>query len=268
MSAIGIIPARYGAMRLPGKPLVDLLGKTMIQRVWEGAREATLLERLLIATDDERIANVCSSFGAEAVLTAPELPSGTDRIASAYQITGKQYDIVVNIQGDEPLLRGAVIDDLLRGLAATPNASVATPIKRLTNAEDLSNPAVVKVARDKTGRALYFSRSAIPFVRDAESQAEWLTYQQLNNQQLDNQQSTTQLFWKHIGIYAYRTPTLLRFQELKPSALEQAEQLEQLRLLEDGAEFLCVETEVEFVAIDTPTDVERVREILRTRTIQ
>jgi 3-deoxy-manno-octulosonate cytidylyltransferase (CMP-KDO synthetase) len=271
-SALGIIPARFAATRFPGKPLVDLHGKPMIQRVWEGAKEARSLDRVVIATDDEQIVNACKRFGvpdADVVMTASSLPSGTDRIAEAYKhivaSEGREYSIVVNIQGDEPLLRGAVVDALVEHLAdprCTDHADVATPMKRITDPDDLRNPMVVKIALAKAvhgvRRALYFSRSPIPSMRDATSDAamfaglydEWLRRGQ---------------FWKHVGIYAYKTASLLRFQELEPSVLEFTEQLEQLRLLEDGARFACVETSEEFVAIDTPSDAERVRAILSER---
>ena len=152
MNALGIIPARYAATRFPAKPLADLCGKSMIQRVWEGAKESKQLSHVLVATDDERIASACASFGADVVMTAPELPSGTDRILSAYRIfterTGQTFDAVVNIQGDEPLLRGSVVDDLLTALAGhdlTQNI-VTTPIKRIIAPDELETPHIVKVA--------------------------------------------------------------------------------------------------------------------------
>ncbi len=246
--AVGIIPARYASVRLPGKPLVDLNGKSMIRRVWEGATESRLLERVVVATDDERIAEECRSFGAEAVLTSPELPSGTDRIAAAHKALHREYDIVVNIQGDEPLLRGALVDKLVQALADS-DADVATPVTPLTSLEELSNPAVVKVAMNAAGRALYFSRSAIPFFRDADM-AHWPEHYP---------------YQKHIGLYAYRRAALERFVALPPSLLERAESLEQLRLLEDGAVFHCVHTDNRLVAIDTPADADHVRVLLRDR---
>ncbi len=245
MTSIGIIPARFASVRLPGKPLVDLNGRSMIRRVWEGASEARLPERIVVATDDERIVDECRSFGAEAILTPPELPSGTDRIAAAHKALGREYDVIVNIQGDEPLLRGALVDRLIQALVDS-DADVATPVTSLTSAEELGNPAVVKVAMNAAGRALYFSRSAIPFVRDA-APADW---------------PDRYPYRKHIGLYAYRRAALERFVSLPPSLLERAESLEQLRLLEDGAVFRCVYTDHHLVAIDTPEDADTVRALL------
>ncbi len=256
MNALGIIPARYAATRFPAKPLADLLGKPMIQRVWEGAQEAQQLQHILIATDDERIATVCRGFGAEVVMTAPDLPSGTDRILSAYRIfaerTGKNFDAVVNIQGDEPLLRGAVVDDLLTELGKHDLSQhiVTTPIKRIASTDDLETPHVVKVAMTPARKALYFSRSPIPHYRKSTLYADWLE---------------AHTYWKHIGIYAYTAPALMRFGELSPSPLEELEQLEQLRLVEDGTVFYCVPTEEEFVAVDIESDAEKVCHILRER---
>jgi 3-deoxy-manno-octulosonate cytidylyltransferase (CMP-KDO synthetase) len=270
LRSIGIIPARYAAVRFPAKPLVDLLGKSMIQRVWEGAREAERLQHILIATDDERIANHCTAFGADVVLTSPELPSGTDRILAAVRAyTTEQktsFDVVVNIQGDEPLLRGDVIDALVAemenmgniahsrpaGRFVLPEHVVCTPVKRITDAEDLTNPNIVKVAMNQERRALYFSRSPIPHIRGVSDYALWL----------ETQHRAGRAFWKHCGIYAYTMSALVRFGECAPSPLEQCEQLEQLRLLEDGTAYVCVETNREFVAIDTPEDAERVRVML------
>lgn len=261
MNALGIIPARYAATRFPAKPLADLLGKPMIQRVWEGARESMQLQHVLIATDDERIASVCEGFGAEVVMTAPELPSGTDRILSAYRIfterAGKNFDAVVNIQGDEPLLRGTVVDDLLTELERHDLSQhiVTTPIKRIVSTDELETPHVVKVAmtpsqKSLAHKALYFSRSPIPHYRKSTLYADWLE---------------AHPYWKHIGIYAYTAPALIRFGELPPSRLEEMEQLEQLRLVEDGTAFYCVPTEEEFVAVDIESDAEKVRHILRER---
>jgi 3-deoxy-manno-octulosonate cytidylyltransferase (CMP-KDO synthetase) len=272
-SALGIIPARFGSTRLPGKPLVELLGKTMIQRVWEGALQSRLLDKVIVATDDVRIMEECRGFGAEVVMTSPTLPSGTDRIAEAYRLymaAHGGYSIVVNIQGDEPLIQGKLLDALVQALSSS-RADVATPIHRISSPEELLNPSVVKVVLAKPSAAnrssstdestipddslhptaLYFSRSPIPHIRDVPTTEamyeEWIRRGQ---------------FWKHIGIYAYTTEALLRFQRLPPSHLEQTEQLEQLRLLEDGAVFVCVETTDELISIDTPEDVKRVSAVL------
>lgn len=248
MNVIGVIPSRYASTRLPGKPLIDLNGKSMIRRVWEGAREATSLSRLVVATDDERVAEECNSFGAEVVLTPSSLASGTDRIAYACELLQEQFDVIVNIQGDEPLLRGTVIDRLVAALSEG-NMEVATPVQQIKTYEELINPAVVKVVMNTAGKALYFSRSPVPFLRDITNRETWTNHH---------------TFWKHIGLYAYTRAALKRFIALPPSPLEQLEALEQLRLLEDGASFLCIEIDDILLAVDTPEDAARVRAVLHT----
>lgn len=244
-TAVGIIPARFGSTRFPGKPLCDLNGKTLIQRVWEAAVQSPSLAKVYVATDDARIIEECTRIGAAWVLTPSELPSGTDRVEYAARFVAPDADFVLNIQGDEPLLRPELLDDLVEALAHS-TADVATPIIRITSLEELLNPTVAKVTLKNDGTALYFSRSVIPFIRGM-VQEDWLNVHQ---------------FWKHIGIYAYRAQALRRFAELPPAPLENAESLEQLRLLADGATFRCVETTHELVAVDTPEDAERIRRIL------
>lgn len=245
---VGVIPARFAATRLPGKPLVDLEGQTMIERVWRAAASCEQLDRVLIATDDDRIAAEAARIGAEAVMTDPELPSGTDRCHAAVLSLRSRPDIVINIQGDEPLLQPQVLTDLIRGLEAT-TADVTTPVSRIVSAHDLTDPNIVKVAASAEGRALYFSRSPIPHMRGASIDS-WLERGP---------------YWKHIGIYAYRTAALERHVSLPPTTLEQWESLEQLRLLSDGARFQCVETSAPFISVDTPEDADRVRVFLRQR---
>lgn len=250
-TAIGIIPARYGSTRLPAKPLVDILGKSMIQRVWEAAINSEELDQVVVATDDARIAHHCEEFGATTVMTDPRLPSGTDRVHAALELLrkreGRVMDIVVNIQGDEPLLEPQLIDDLVRALRNTSWASAATTFARTTDRAEIFSSNVVKIAMNDARRALYFSRSPIPHCRDY-AEDEWGAHQ---------------VFAKHYGIYAYRIETLNRFVSLAPSPLELTEKLEQLRLLEDGASFLCVETLAQLIAVDTQEDVDRVCERLR-----
>ncbi|MBK9249879.1 MAG: 3-deoxy-manno-octulosonate cytidylyltransferase [Ignavibacteria bacterium] len=243
--AIGIIPARFGSTRFPGKPLCYLNGKTLIQRVWEAAVQSKYLSKVYVATDDARIIEECTRIGASWILTPSELPSGTDRVEYAARFVGQDADYVLNIQGDEPLLRPELLDDLITALANS-TADVATPTIRITSLEELLNPTVAKVTLKNDGSALYFSRNIIPFIRGI-LQEDWLNVHQ---------------FWKHIGIYAYRLQSLRRFAALDTSLLEQAESLEQLRLLADGATFQCVETTHELVAVDTPEDAERIRRIL------
>ncbi len=244
LSAVAIIPARYDSSRFPGKPLAQINGKTMIEYVWRAAMAADTLSAVYIATDDERIRACAAGFGAQVLEPHGEFASGTDRIIGALALVDAAADIVVNIQGDEPLLRGRLVDELVQALAERPAASVSTPVRRIDAAADINNPAIVKVARAADGRALYFSRSPIPCRRDAEREV---------------------VYWQHIGLYAYRRRALERFGSLAPSPLERAEQLEQLRLMEDGAHYHCIECRDELYAVDLPEDVKRVEGILNAR---
>jgi 3-deoxy-manno-octulosonate cytidylyltransferase (CMP-KDO synthetase) len=251
MSAVGIIPARYAAERLPGKPLRTLGGKPLVQWVWEAACNARTLERVVIATDSTRIASVCRRFGAQVVLTPRELPSGTDRVAAAYTLLGLRHELVLNLQADEPLLRPEHIDLLVRALDQHPPWDAATLIQPITDDAELASEAVVKVVIRSDGTALYFSRSPIPHVR-GHPRHEWL--QQLR-------------FWKHIGIYGYRAPVLHSFTRLPPSSLERAEGLEQLRLLEAGYTIGCVPVEGFLMGVDTAEQLAFLRRWLRRRDI-
>lgn len=242
---VGIIPARFAATRLPGKPLIDLCGKTMIERVWSAARACEKLDRVIIATDSELIADEARRIGAEVALTDPDLPSGTDRCYAVVQQLENTPDIVINIQGDEPLLQSSVLTQLVDALA-DPEADVSTPVTRIAHASDLADSNIVKVAMGSGRKAVYFSRSPIPHLRGVEMH-DWLSHQP---------------YWKHIGVYAYRTAALERHVGLPVSSLERSESLEQLRLLESGAHFVAVETDVEFISVDTPEDAERVRAYL------
>lgn len=242
---VGIIPARYASSRLPGKPLIDLNGQTMIERVWRAATASTAIHRVIIATDNEHIVAEAQRLRAEVVLTSPDEPSGTDRCYAALRSLRIEPEIVVNIQGDEPLLEPGILTHLVEALRSS-GSDVATPVRTITQAGDLSDPSIVKVAMASDARALYFSRSPIPYRRDV-AQDQWLDGAP---------------YWHHIGIYAYTYAALKRHVLLPPSPLERLEQLEQLRLLEDGARFVCVPTDHRFVGVDTPADVERVRAIL------
>lgn len=246
---VGVIPARYASTRLPGKPLIDLCGQSMIERVWRAATACTVLDRVLIATDDERIVAEAQRFGAEAYLTSADLPSGTDRCDALIRQLHLRPDIVVNIQGDEPLLAPNVITHLVQALR-TSGADVATAMSRILFADELASASVVKVVVDASNNALYFSRSPIPYLRNEADVATW---------------HSAHTFWKHIGIYAYTLAALQRHVSLPPSPLERAEMLEQLRLMEAGARFTCVETEQLFLAVDTEQDAERVRDVLRSQ---
>lgn len=239
MRIIGIIPARYASTRLKGKVLADINGKPMIQHVWERARKSSLLDDLMIASDSELVVEKAKAFGAKAVLTAAYHPSGSDRVAEAVQ--SLDVDIVVNIQGDEPLIDPKVIDDLARALRDDKRCVMATTIKSLSREEDLKDPNVVKVVVDQNQNALYFSRSPIPYDRDGIG---WERVQ----------------YYQHLGIYVYRKDFLLTFIKLPKSRLEKIEQLEQLRVLEAGYKIKTVLTDMETIGVDTEADLIRVRE--------
>jgi 3-deoxy-manno-octulosonate cytidylyltransferase (CMP-KDO synthetase) len=237
MRAVGVIPARYQASRFPGKPLAMIAGQPMIQRVWRGACGAKSLSRVIVATDDARVADACRSFGAEVALTRADHPSGTDRIAEV--AARLDCDVVVNVQGDEPLIEGFAIDAAVAALAEDPEAPIATLV-HAAGAAALADPNRVKVVLDRRGRALYFSRSAIPFAREGEPRC-----------------------WQHVGIYAYRREFLLRFPTLAPTPAERAEGLEQLRALEHGFKIRCAVIEGwTSAAVDVPGDVARVEALL------
>ena len=246
MIVVGVIPSRYGSTRLPAKPLVDLLGKPMVQHVVERVRAATMIHRTVVAIDDERIANVVRSFGGDVVMTSPDIRSGSDRVAAvARMIPG---DIFVNIQGDEPLISPAMIDAAVRVVSEHPDVQMGTLVRPLDDPADVTNPSVVKVAIAANGDALYFSRSAIPHVRDEKDPRRW---------------HTSGMLYKHIGIYAFRRAFLEIFSSLPEGKLEQAEKLEQLRVLEAGYRIRTGLTQHDSVPIDTPEDVEKVREMMR-----
>ena len=214
---IGVVPSRYASQRLPAKPLIDLLGKPMVQRVYEQAKKSKLLDRVIIATDDVRIEEAARLFGGDVLLTSQEIASGTDRVAAvALHMAG---DIFVNIQGDEPLIAPEMIDEGVQLLLDDTSVPVGTLIKQISSRKELVNPNVVKVVISQSGYALYFSRSIIPYVRGEADERNWL------------EQHT---FYKHIGLYIYRRNFLLQFAQLLVSNLEKAEKLEQLRILEAG----------------------------------
>ena len=244
MRILGIIPARYASSRFPGKPLIDLKGKTMIQWVTEGAAKSALLTDLIVATDDERIAQTVKSFGGKVMLTDAKHPTGTDRCAEIVRSLSEQYDVVINIQGDEPLVDARQLDQLLQAFT-DPKVQIATLASRKIEMEDILNPNRIKVVVDKDHSALYFSRSPIPNFANAKGEA-----------------LKMYPFLRHIGLYAYRSEVLLRLSELEETKLEQIESLEQLRWLYNGYAIKVVETEIETPNIDTPEDVEKVLALL------
>jgi len=242
MNAIGVIPARYGATRFQGKVLADLMGKPVVQHVYEMAKNAKMLDDLIIATDDERIEKCVKAFGGKVVLTSVDQPTGTDRLAEV--VNPIDVKVVVNIQGDEPLVHHSMIDELVRTMLENDSINMATAIKRIDNKDEIMDPNVVKVVIDKEGFALYFSRSPIPFERSEQSKS----------------------FYKHLGLYAYTKDFLFTFTNLPKSELEKVESLEQLRALEHGYKIKTIETKFETVGIDTPEDLEKAKKVILERT--
>ncbi|MCD8176946.1 MAG: 3-deoxy-manno-octulosonate cytidylyltransferase [Tannerellaceae bacterium] len=249
MKFIGIIPARYASTRFPGKPLADMDGKPMIQRVYEQVQQA--LDKVIVATDDTRIEQAVMQFGGEVVMTSPDHKSGTDRCYEAFVKAGNGYDVIINIQGDEPFIHREQIE-ALKECFDSPEIDIATLVKPFKATDDfekdLFNPNSPKVVLNKNREALYFSRSVIPYVR-GKNHLEWL-------------QNHT--FYKHIGLYGYRAHVLSEITRLPQSTLELAESLEQLRWLENGYKIKAGITQHETIGIDTPEDMERALEFLRT----
>ena len=235
LSILGVIPARYASSRFPGKALVSIGGKTMLQHVWERASQARYLTSVVIATDDPRIRDAAEDFRARVVMTRSDHASGTDRVAEAASASTAQ--VIVNIQGDEPMLDPAAIDAAVLGLLEHDEIPMGTLKKRIEDRAEITDPNVVKVVSDHHGNALYFSRSPIPYVRDNAPPA---------------------AYFKHIGLYVYRRDFLLGYSELPIGPLEQAERLEQLRALENGFKIRVIETEYESLGVDTPEDWHRV----------
>ncbi len=242
---LGVIPARYASTRLPAKPLADIGGKSMIQRVYERALKAASLQRVVVATDDERIRAHVEAFGGEAIMTSVHHPSGTDRCYDALKVLGvDRFDAVVNIQGDEPFLVPAQVDELCTALIAAPSG-LATLAHQLTDDRDLDDPGKVKITTDIHGDALYFSRAAIPVLRNHAGGERHKAFR----------------FLKHIGLYAYRAEVLAQLVALLPSSLEQAESLEQLRWLEHGFKVRVGLTVHPSFCVDTPADLEEARKL-------
>jgi 3-deoxy-manno-octulosonate cytidylyltransferase (CMP-KDO synthetase) len=242
MRAVALIPARYGSTRFPGKPLAPILGRPLIQWTYEQAMRVKGLDGVWVATDDSRIKEYVESFGGQVVLTRADHPSGSDRLAEAAALLNlASDDLVINIQGDQPVFPPELISRLAKVLVQDPEAVMVTPVKRLSDPAAAANPNVVKAVFTTAGRALYFSRSPLPFWRDG-AQA---------------------YFYKHIGIYAYRVAFLKEFVHLPPGRWEAAEKLEQLRALEHGFAIHVVETDGDTREVDTPEDLREVEEFLR-----
>ena len=251
MKVLAIIPARYASTRFPAKPLALLGSKPIVQRVYE--QVAKVVERVVVATDDERISDAVKAFGGEVVMTSTEHRSGTDRCAEAYGKLGCETDIIINVQGDEPFISPKQIEALI-GCFDNRNIDIATLVKPF-NEEDgielLENPNSPKVVINEAGEAIYFSRSVIPYLRDVE-RSEWLKHH---------------TFYKHIGIYAFRAEVLKRVSSLPQSPLEKAEKLEQLRWLEHGYKIGVGVTDIETIGIDTPEDLMKAEHFLTTQTL-
>ena len=244
MKVVAILPARYGSTRFPGKPLVDIAGKPMIQHVYERTAQTRTVDRVIVATDDERIRAAVESFGGEVQMTRDDHPSGTDRLAEVAERI--EADLIVNVQGDEPLIDPIMIEAAVAPLLDNPAIEMGTLMTRISDPMEYNNPNIVKVVVDQNGFALYFSRAAIPHGRDLD--------------QNDIPAST----FKHIGLYVYRRDFLLQYPDLPETPLEKLEKLEQLRALEHGHRIRIIETDRQSIGVDVPDDVARVLHQLGT----
>ncbi len=242
MKILAVIPARYGSSRLPGKPLISIAGKPMIERVWERVRQASLVSRVIVATDDERIARAVKSFGGEAALTRADHRSGTERVAEVAVAHG-DAEILVNVQGDMPLIEPGAIDAGIEAVLGDEEVRLGTLAAPISNPTEIMDPNVVKTVLDFDGNALYFSRAPIPWVRD-------------------RQGPVHARHLKHLGLYVFRREALLEFATFPQGDLERIEGLEQLRWLENGYRIRVAETEYKSVEVDTPEDVKRVEQLL------
>lgn len=241
MDAIGIIPARYGSTRFEGKLLADLCGKPIIQHTWENAKKSKAIDDLLIATDDKRIYNCAKGFGAKVIYTSKAHKSGSDRLTEA--VTSIDTKVIVNIQADEPLINPTMIDDVVSPILKDESIQMTTLCHKIKDRDDLLDPNVVKVVRDRDGFALYFSRAQIPYD--------------------PGQESRVSNYYKHIGLYAYSKDFLFTFKSLPQSKLEKIEKLEQLRVIENGYRIKVIETKFDTVGIDTPEDLLKATELIK-----
>lgn len=249
MKVVAIIPARYASSRLKGKALLTIADKPMIQHVYERAKKASLVNNVIVATDDKKIFDAVEGFAGNAAMTSPLHRTGTDRIAEVAD--NMDAEIIVNVQGDEPLIEPEMIDEAIRPLLQSSDILMSTLKKKITDEDELKNPNIVKVVTDKEGFAIYFSRFPIPYVR-AGSQ---------KSSALGGRSQKKDIHYKHIGLYVYRKDFLLKFAKMKPTSLEEAEKLEQLRALENGYKIKVIETQYSSIGVDTQEDLERVRKI-------
>ena len=241
IKTLAVIPARYASTRLPGKPLLPIAGVPLILRVLQGVRQCAAVDRIIVATDDERIASLVRSDGGEAMMTPSELPSGGDRVAWVAERTPSEY--VINVQGDDPLVGPDMIDPLIQALRSDPTTQLALLAKKIEQLEEVENQNIVKMVFDQSGRGLYFSRSPIPCPRNAEKA----------------------LWYKHIGPYGWRRDFLLKFSKWEQTPLEKAESLEMLRVLERGYSLRCVPIVRDTIEIDTPEDLQRIERYFAQR---
>ncbi len=242
-TAVGIIPARYSSTRFPGKPLAQIGNKPMIQHVYECAGQAKRLQKVIVATDDERIEQAVAAFGGEYVRTRADHKTGSDRIAEVAE--NLPFDFIVNIQGDEPFVDAQAIDKTVTLLENSPEAAISTLVAPITNAVELSNPAVVKVVLNHKNEALYFSRAIIPFNRDEKKIENW---------------PVGTSYYQHVGFYVYRKEILMQFVRWPQGELEKIENLEQLRLLENNYKIVCAEVPETAICVDTPEDLQRAQQ--------
>jgi 3-deoxy-manno-octulosonate cytidylyltransferase (CMP-KDO synthetase) len=249
MKIYAVIPARYGSTRFEGKPLADILGKPMIQYVYEGVRQSKLIDEVIVATDDQRILEAVKSFGGKAIMTSPTHSTGTNRVAEVARKL--KSEIIVNVQGDEPLIKGTIIDNAIRPLLADDTIPMSTLITRIEEVKDWLNPHIVKVVVDQKNFALYFSRSPIPFPRD-------LNIGRLESHPFGTDRPLPMKVFKHIGVYVFRRKFLLHFSKMKPTPLEKLEKLEQLRALENGFSIKVTPVDYEPICVDTPEDLQKV----------
>ncbi len=247
MKTLCVIPARYASTRLPGKPLLPIGHKPMIRHVYERACRAKAIDEVIIATDDARIEQAARQFGAAVVMTDPALPSGTDRVYAA--IKDRTADVIINLQGDEPFIEPELLNQLA-GMFENPAVRIATPVGPVSTPEELTDPNLVRVTRDINGRALYFTRATIPFLRDEPDKEKW---------------PAAFPFYKHIGIYAYRKDTLAQLTRLSPTSLEKAEKLEQLRFLESGYTIHTLLTHYQALSVDTDEDLQKAQKIVNEK---
>jgi len=249
MKISAIIPARYGSTRFEGKPLAEILGKPMIQYVYEGVRQSKLIEEVIVATDDQRIIEAVKSFGGKAEMTSTAPTTGTDRVAEVAKKL--KSEIIVNVQGDEPLIKGNILDKAIRPLLTDESLPMSTLMARIEEVRNWLNPHIVKVVVDQKNFALYFSRSPIPFPRD-------LQIGRLETNPFGTNRPLPKRVFKHIGVYVFRRKFLLQFSKMKPTPLEKLEKLEQLRALENGYRIKVTPVDYEPICVDTPEDLLKV----------